>query len=257
MISLLKELRINFIPQLNKINFKWCNNKRYDFYIYNIDNEGGSGIIECHGLQHYEEINRKGTRKLKEEQENDALKEKTAKENGINNYFIIDCRCSNMEFIKNSILNNEIMSFWKDKIKFINWNKIEEYARKSIVKLVCELKKDNPDFTAKDIANIVGINKLTVRNYLKQGTKIWDWINYNPEDEVIKNIKMNIKKNSIKVTQLTLDNKFIKHWDSITLAQNELGGKIHISDCCKNKPVRKTAGGFKWMYKEDYDKLQI
>jgi hypothetical protein len=226
MISLLKELGINFIPQLNKTNFKWCDKYKYDFYINNINNKGDSGIIECHGLQHYEETTRKGARTLKEEQENDKTKEELAINNKIKYYFIIDCRYSNMEFIKNSILNNNIMKFLSEKIRNVDWNKIEEYSRKSLLKLACELKRDNPDFTTTYIANIIGINRSTVRKYLKQGSKIWDWINYNPKEERIKSARK-----IGKATGHNLGKKYGKmHSKKVEIFKN--GVSLGIFDSC-------------------------
>ena len=50
------------------------------------------------------------------------------------------------------------------------------------------------------------------------------------------------------VIQMSLDGEFIKQWDSIADAQREL--KIrHISDCCSNNGIYKSAGGYKWKYK--------
>lgn len=48
-----------------------------------------------------------------------------------------------------------------------------------------------------------------------------------------------------KVNQYSLNNNFIKCWDSITQAQKELG-ITHISMCCTGK--RKTAGNYIWRY---------
>ncbi len=51
------------------------------------------------------------------------------------------------------------------------------------------------------------------------------------------------------VNQYTLDNVFIKRWESTKDVEREL--KIHhshISKCCKDK--LKTAGGYKWKYVE-------
>lgn len=50
------------------------------------------------------------------------------------------------------------------------------------------------------------------------------------------------------VSQYSLDDKFIKDWDYITLASKTLGINMScISECLKGK--QKTAGGFKWKYK--------
>ena len=54
------------------------------------------------------------------------------------------------------------------------------------------------------------------------------------------------------VIQLDLDDNFISEWNSLSEADRKTGTSFkNISLCCLNK--RKTAGGFKWMYKEDYE----
>lgn len=68
-----------------------------------------------------------------------------------------------------------------------------------------------------------------------------------------------------KVYQYTLDDKFIREWESTSEASRELGLKrCSIRDCCKGgrfqmyKGVKKwynitQCGGFKWYYKSDYE----
>ena len=58
-------------------------------------------------------------------------------------------------------------------------------------------------------------------------------------------------KNNIKsVIQLSLNNEIIKEWESIAKAEQELKiSNADICKCCKGK--RKTAGGYKWRYKEN------
>jgi len=56
---------------------------------------------------------------------------------------------------------------------------------------------------------------------------------------------------TLKIVQLSLDDKVIKIWESIKEAQEML--KIgNISSCCRNK--RKTTGGYKWKYLDEYEK---
>lgn len=59
------------------------------------------------------------------------------------------------------------------------------------------------------------------------------------------------KINKIPIIQMDLDGNFIKEWESA----KDAGEAINISNsgitaCCKNKPKYKTAGGFKWEYKD-------
>lgn len=52
------------------------------------------------------------------------------------------------------------------------------------------------------------------------------------------------------------DGLLIKEWNSAILAERELGIKrAAISACCRKVKHRKTAGGFEWMFKEDYEKM--
>lgn len=89
----------------HEVSFKWSQKKRYDFYIPSFNM-----IIEVHGIQHYEQTNRRGARTLQEEQENDELKKRIALENGIVNYITIDARKSDSEWIINNLLNSSLVN---------------------------------------------------------------------------------------------------------------------------------------------------
>ena len=169
MYSALKQLNLKFITQLSKTNFEWCENKKYDFYLsdYNI-------IIETHGEQHYEE-SRRG-RSLKEEQENDKLKEKLALSNGIKHYIVIDCRKSELEWIKNSILDSELGNIFD--LSDIDWLKCEEFALNNLIKEICTYKKDNPNISILEMANIFGYERHTIGRWLKRGSLL-GWCEYN------------------------------------------------------------------------------
>lgn len=59
---------------------------------------------------------------------------------------------------------------------------------------------------------------------------------------------------SKKVAQLTLDDILIKSYDSGCIAAKVTNiSQAHINQCCRGE--RKTAGGFKWMYLDDYEKM--
>lgn len=71
--------------------------------------------------------------------------------------------------------------------------------------------------------------------------------------------KIKLKKREYKtksVVQLTSSNEFIKIWDSINDVKKELGIDCSsIIRCCKGK--NKTAGGYKWKYKEEGDAYAV
>jgi group I intron endonuclease len=61
--------------------------------------------------------------------------------------------------------------------------------------------------------------------------------------------------NSIRIVQLTKNGKPIKIFDAMQEAQRETGiWASNIQKCCKGK--LKTAGGYKWMYYDDYIKQE-
>lgn len=77
-----------------------------------------------------------------------------------------------------------------------------------------------------------------------------DYINndYNKEEINYKKIR------NQRIIQLSLSNETIRSWESIAVASKKLNmHQAGIRTCCQGKT--KKAYGFKWMYKEDYDKL--
>lgn len=190
LFSVLTQLKEEFKTQLTKSTFNWCGNYKYDLYIprFNL-------ICEVHGIQHYKQSNRGRT--LLEEQENDKNKEDLAKDNNIENYIIIDCRYSELKWIKNSIMNSKLAELFD--LSIIDWLKVEEFALSNLVKIICEIKRDDPDLTTEDIGSIMQLNRTTITKYLKKGSKVWDWCNYNPKEEVIKSSSKSGKKRGKQV----------------------------------------------------------
>lgn len=188
MYSVLKQLGVEFKTQLSKTTFEWCNNYKYDFYIPSINT-----IIEVNGEQHYKDTKRKGSRvrTLSQEQENDKLKQKLALLNAINNYIVIDCRRSNMEFIQQNILNSKLSELIN--LSNVNYLKADEYATTSNkIKDVCNYWNNKQEFeTTTDLVEIFNVHRRTIIRYLKQGAK-HGWCTYNPKEE---NIKMAFKNN--------------------------------------------------------------
>ena len=170
-MSVLEQLDLEFETEYKA---KWSNNKRYDFCIKKYD-----CIIEVNGGQHYSNISNfklLGGRTLEEEQINDKFKKEVALKNGIKNYIELDCRESNLEWIKNSILHSELAKLFD--LSKVDWQQCAEFANKNIVKEVCDYwnnRKDNE--TTGNLAKVFNLSVTTIRNYLKKGTKL-DWCNY-------------------------------------------------------------------------------
>ena len=238
-------LNDNFQTQLSKTTFNWCSKYKYDFYIpiFNC-------IIETHGLQHYEcgferiKSSKKHVKTLKEIQENDKIKEKLAKDNGIINYIVLDCRYSKLEWIKNSILHSKLNDLFD--LSLIDWNKCYEYTCNSLVKVACDLWNNGIKNT-KEIGKILKLNKGTIVIYLKQGALL-GWCDYDP-----KIASLNKAYKSKKVICLTTNEIF----NSIVVASKNYNLQYqNISKCCRGK--LKSAGKLedgtklKWMYYDEY-----
>ena len=207
----------------------WSQNRVYDFYLpyYNI-------IIEAHGEQHYRYTGR--GRSLKEEQENDKLKEELALKNGIKHYIVINCSKSELEYIKNNILDSELNELF-DLSNNINWVQCEEYGLSNKVKEICDYYKNHPGISIGDLVKEFGMSRSAITKYLKQGAKI-NWCKYNAEEE---------KSISKPVSQFTIEGEFIKTYPSIMVAGKQIGiDRNSITKCCNGK--LKTAGGYIWKY---------
>lgn len=237
MYHLLNEVEVTFEIQKT---FEWAKDKRYDFYIPLLNT-----IIETHGKQHYEEQGRKGARTLKEEQENDKLKRELAIQNGIEDYIVIDCRKSELEWIKDNILNSRISEIFN--LHEINWINISKKSNTSLIKIVCDLW-DSVNNNVAYMSNKLSLSENTVVKYLKIGSEL-GWCDYNAKEEIVKSINKRIIKFSKKVIQLDMQGEELKVWNSIKEASVNLNiDRSSISACCRGRYI--TVGGFKWKYKE-------
>ena len=159
MWNILKQLSTEFIIQLNKLTFEWCENYRYDFYIPSLNM-----IIETHGMQHYEKgFESCGGRTLEEEQENDRLKKELALNNNIKNYIVVDCRYSEFDWLKENVLK-ELNEFFD--LSNIDWNLVWENSLKNFVWETKRLVEKG--YNNIQIAEILCVNKTTIEKYKKQ-----------------------------------------------------------------------------------------
>jgi hypothetical protein len=225
---------------------KLCGTKIYDFYIPSL-----KCIIETNGEQHYKKTYR-GNRTYEEEVENDKLKEKIAKENGIVYYISINSSEKNMNFIKNNIMESKLNELFD--LSNIDWLKCHESACSTLVRKACDLWNLGMRSTL-EIGQILKIAGGTVLKYLKQGEKL-GWIKYDKNEVMIYKSKKIASSLSIKIIQLTKDNVFVREWNSATEVENKLGiYRSNINHVLKGK--LKSTGGFKWMYKEEYEKQLV
>jgi hypothetical protein len=242
--NMFEQLNIEFIPEYIS---SWTKNFRYDFGFNNL-----KIVIEFHGLNHYEGgFETFGGRTLEKEQANDRIKKELAEINSFK-YIEIDCRKSNIEWIKNSILNSKLNTIFD--LNKIDWLQCHKFALNNLIKQACNLWNSGIESTTK-IGKIIKLHRVTIVKYLKQGKKM-EWCNYNEVEVRSKALamgreitnKINNCNNKI-VLQFTLNNEFIKEYKSIKDATRQTGiGYSSISKCCCNK--QKTTCGFKWAFKK-------
>lgn len=157
----------NMLRQL-KVSYKhdgttsWSGLKRYDFYIKDL-----SLIIETHGEQHYEGDKQWGD-SLEDQQANDEYKKSLAFSNGIQHYIVLDCRESDADFIKSSILDSELTKLFD--LSLIDWQKCASDSCKSNVVMACDLWNSGIHST-KEISEMMCLTRTTIINYLNKGTK--------------------------------------------------------------------------------------
>lgn len=191
--ALLSELNIDFIPELTKTTFKWCEDYRYDFYIPSMNL-----IIEMDGaLGHGKRVHPKSNKTIEETIENDLCKDRLANERGIEviridcDYGIVDNR---FEYIKNNVV---FKLFSKFNLLNVDWIKVGRDSEKNKIKEVCKLKNNNPQITTVKIGELIKMDTSTIRRYLKIGNKL-GFCNYSPKEESkkggIKAGKLNGKK---------------------------------------------------------------
>lgn len=237
MFNLLEQLDLNFETQKK---FNWADGKLYDFYLpsFNL-------IIETHGLQHYDGWGTMGN--SEEIKENDRIKEFMAKNNGIPTYVVVDCRDSSLKWMKDSILKSELSDIFN--LSKIDWLKCHEYSCSSLIKLSCDLWNRGIK-SASEIGIKLSFSATTISKYLKKGYEI-GWCDYDPMEAKRESGRNAGKRKRIPVSQFTMNGEYLRDWDSMSEVEKVLG--IHnskISMVCKGK--RKSAGGFKWEYKEEY-----
>lgn len=172
MFNMLDQLKVKFKNEITKKDsgFEWVGRYRYDFYV---EHERKGFLIEMDGHFHdgsnfheYEDVHIV-----------DLEKDRLAAENGFH-IIRIDCRypdiVSRFEFIKNNILTSNLSTFLN--LNCVDWELANKSALSSYVKIASDFYNNGVTSPAK-IGELLGINRATVRKYLKMATEI-GWCSY-------------------------------------------------------------------------------
>jgi DNA-directed RNA polymerase subunit RPC12/RpoP len=261
MCNILKQLKINFKMEktfewsknIEVDNIELCGNKRYDFYLYDYNI-----LIETHGKQHYynQGANSFFKKSIEEEQENDRIKKELAIKNGIkeDNYIIINCEKSELEWIKNNILNSKLSELFD--LSLTDWQQCLKYANGSLI-LQVAMSWNNSNKNTNDLAKEFMLTSKTIREYLhKSEENNLLTRRYDGKMEASKSKSINGKKQGKSII-VTLPNGKIKKYINFKTASDDLGISV---DAIRNIIKRKT--GFKSKnsingYNESLDGLTI
>lgn len=243
MYSFLSQIACKFDKQLSHKMFEWCGEYRYDFYIQTIES-----IIETHGGQHYSYgFDSFGGRTVEEEQLNDKLKKSLALSNGIKHYVELDCRHSDMEWIRQSIMNSELPKLLNFKDEDIDWVECGKSAMSSKVIEACKLWNEGYR-DVKVISSMIDIVFKQVTIYLKKCAKL-GLCDYDPIVEQQKGL-VNLIDNSKKVIVLE-DNKVFNSITELCKKSTDIYGvkfdRGRVSKVCNGKQSHHNKYHFKFL----------
>lgn len=254
-ISIPNKIMFNILYQLNidfeiEKKFNWCKylfreklrQGYYDFYI-----PSKSIIIEMDGGWHIKD-NIRSKQTAEESKYIDDEKDRLAQEHEIK-VIRINCRKSEIEYIKNNILNSELESVLN--IKNIDWIICDTFSSSTRVKEVCELWNKNI-YNTIDISGLTKLSVSTVRKYLNKGTKI-NLCKYNGKDILIQHNK----EISFMGTKEIICLNNLQIYSSAREIQEKLGISYKsISNCCtgrsKSSGKDKNGDKLKWMFYNEY-----
>ena len=242
MTSVLDQLNLNYKSHVGCGTLPWSKGVIYDFYI-----EDKSCIIETHGWQHYERttFSYKGGRTLEEEIKNDIFKEDLAKNNNIKNYIVIDCRLSDLNYIKKSIINSELPNLFNFKEKDIDWEQCEKFALNNLTIDVCNYY-NNVSNNLDDLCNHFNKELTFIKNALLRGKRsgLCDFKIY--ANKALVNCK--------PIKCLENGKEYLSAQYCSKISESEFGKKILATEICDSAKNNKSRKGYHFVYinKDDY-----
>ena len=134
--------------------------------------------------------------KLDESIEIDNWKDEQHKKHGLKT-IRINCFKSDMEYIKNSIFNSELINIFD--LSCINWFECDKFSIcTNIIKSVCDYYNINSNINKTEIANHFNLCLNTICKYLKKGNE-FGWCKYDPKESLSERSRKLGIKNSFKV----------------------------------------------------------
>lgn len=222
----------------------WANGYKFDNYF---EFNEVKYIVEMDGdLGH-------GNRKFKSKEKDfigkqiDLIKDGLAKNKGVI-VIRIDCKLSEMNYIRNNIYNSILSELFD--LSMVDWDYCDEFATKNLIKQVCDYYNEYPEILNYEMAKIFKIDKLTIGRYLMTGNKL-GWCDYDYTQKNLERIQKQGESHGRK-TKVVQNGKVLGIYNSASEIQRislEKFGitlwQTQISLCCKTHRKHK---GFYFEY---------
>ena len=236
MFNILTQLELDFIPEYSP---EWVGRKFYDFYVPSM-----KLIIEMDGGFHNKDNKMSGQTK-EESKHIDGEKDSLARDNG-DKVIRINCEKSELEFIKQSILDNKLDELFD--LSIIIWNKCEEFALSNRVKEACDLWNSGIH-NAKEIAKTMKLDRTTITPYLKRG-QLLGWCEYDAKEEMAKSGRRNGGVNKKPIICVENGKTFESANDCARRSKEVFGTKLYspnIGSVCRGERPHHKGYTFKYI----------
>lgn len=201
----------NYEPEYKR---DWCKQYFYDCYFEYNNHEY---IVEMDGIFHIKP-RLDSTVSLEHIQECDSIKDKLAKEHGIE-VIRIDCQKSTFDYIKESIEKSRLAEIFD--LNKVDWDLCNKSSMTSLIKTASLYYENHKyDMTLNEIANHFKIVAPTLVRYIEQGKK-YGWCNTSVKErrELCTKYINNVQRIPVKVSK---NGKTIGEYKSLSLCVKEL-----------------------------------
>lgn len=200
-------------------------------------------ILEADGNLHYSDKNEFGV-SLDERKMVDDIKNQLAQEHNIT-VIRIDCRESDCEYIKNSILDSELNNIFD--LNSIDWIKCDEKAQKTMVKMACDLYMSGVKST-EEISKRLKVGRGAIIRYLKKGTE-FGWCDYDPKKA---HVGLSNKKLRKPVIVTNIESGYEYYFDGVCMCEETMlticGVKVNRTSIHNSLKSGKPYKGFVFNY---------
>ena len=260
MTNLLDQTECKYFTEVTKTTegYEWLDNYRYDFLVFT---KYGKYFIEMDGYFHYYDNTMNG-RTAEEQQTIDAYKDSLASQHNCK-VIRINCCYRNItqryEFIKNNIINSEVMEILNINKNDIDWNECDINSTSNTLYEICDYWNSGIHH-AKTIAKELGLSWSCVQTNLLKGASL-GLCDYDPTiASDLKNKKQQME-NSIPVAVFKNNiviGVFSSGQDLSRQSQDKFGCYFnpgHISYVCRGKCKTCHGYGIKRIAHEEYERL--